>query len=751
MRRRIAAAIVLVAVAVAGWWMVRDAWWLEGDHYGALTVAEGVPTEISLGDGYRARLDAHSAGPRVVIEHVDDGGRALWSSVPGRAFVAAARGRATLEEARGMASVDDDIEGRCVDARLEAMIPASDDGPAAIEGTLDCAGTPWPWRWVLVPQSASRIRFDLELAPGGDLAPNRVLLVAGSHIDEGFYGFGEQFSVFDLKGRDLPIVVSEQGIGRGVQPLTIGADLTADGAGGHWHSTYVAMPYYLTSDLRGFALDGGTISRFDLRRPDAAVVSLLSPHMQGYILRGDAPLALVEAWGEINGRMRALPDWIHRGAVVGMQGGTARVREVWGRLKASGAPIAAFWLQDWVGQRKTSFGKQLWWSWTLDERHYPGWDALVAEMASDDIRVMTYVNPFLVDAAERGEGRDLYREAREAGYLALTPDGAPYQIRNTSFSAGLLDVTHPGARDWFVGVLRDEVMARGASGWMADFGEGLPFDAVLHDGDAREVHNRYPTLWAELNRRAIDEAGQGTDAVFFTRSGYLGTPRHSTLFWLGDQLVEWDRHDGIKSAVIGLLSGGVSGVSLNHSDIGGYTTIDHPLRDHHRSAALHRRWAELAAFTVVYRTHEGNRPDQNAQFHDDGVIEHFARMARLHGCWFEARRDLIAEAAERGWPVVRHMWLHYPDHAMLRRVTYEQFMVGRDLIVAPALDPDIERVEVLLPDDGWVHIWSGRTYGAGTHEVAAPVGEPAALARAGSPMDAQFAACPVVAENRPAR
>lgn len=46
--------------------------------------------------------------------------------------------------------------------------------------------------------------------------------------------------------------------------------------------------------------------------------------------------------------------------------------------------------------------------------------------------------------------------------------------------------------------------------------------------------------------------------------------------WAGDQNVAWDEHDGIKSAVTGMLSGGFSGFAITHSDIGGYTTISAP-------------------------------------------------------------------------------------------------------------------------------------------------------------------------------
>jgi alpha-glucosidase len=94
---------------------------------------------------------------------------------------------------------------------------------------------------------------------------------------------------------------------------------------------------------------------------------------------------------------------------------------------------------------------------------------------------------------------------------------------------------------------------------MADFGEALPIDAVLASGGSAGVwHNRYPEEWARVNRQAIEEAGRGSDAVFFSRSGYTHSPGISTLFWLGDQLQTWDEHDGMKSAITGALSGGVS-------------------------------------------------------------------------------------------------------------------------------------------------------------------------------------------------
>jgi hypothetical protein len=102
-----------------------------------------------------------------------------------------------------------------------------------------------------------------------------------------------------------------------------------------------------------------------------------------------------------------------------------------------------------------------------------------------------------------------------------------------------------------------------------------------------------------------DDDDEGEEKlVFFMRAGYRGSPRWATLFWAGDQMVSWQRHDGIKSAVTALLTSGLSGYAFNHSDIGGYCTVDVPFMHYQRTEELLLRWMELNAFSVIFRTHE---------------------------------------------------------------------------------------------------------------------------------------------------
>ena len=290
-------------------------------------------------------------------------------------------------------------------------------------------------------------------------------------------------------------------------------------------------------------------------------------------------------------------------------------------------PLTAIWIQDWVGLRKAFDGDRLKWNWQLDSTYYPNWKEMVQYWGEEHgIRVMSYINPFFSET-EGGRvapgARNLYREGINNGYFVQSPQGGAYKMHSGSIEFCMLDTTNPDARTWMKNVMKkDMIEDSGSAGWMADFGEYLPFDAVLYDGqNAAEYHNIYPEEWAKVNEEAVEEAalekksllklkrqltngipvidtntskkrrltkgqrkelGKSTsdvfseadrEVVYFMRSAGLRSPAHTALFWLGDQLVSWDKHDGLKSAIVGALSGGIGGHSITHSDIGGYTMV----------------------------------------------------------------------------------------------------------------------------------------------------------------------------------
>lgn len=743
MKRRTWGILALLTIAVGlGAWLGRSLRPEGGQMDGKLSVVEsGAPNGVSKVGDYVIEW-SNDAGGQLTVRNKT--GRVLWQTLAGEPFLLAARGAETVTESRGMFKFKEDLRTICNDQRVELLLdtsPGADlpGGATTLSGRLFCNDGDSVLFNLYFEQgeSASHLNARVWLQDPATFEEtgryNRVYLTYASSADEHFFGFGEQFTYFDMKGRNVPIWVSEQGVGRGEQPITTGANLTNGGAGGNAFTSYAPMPFYITSQMRALGLENNAYSAFDLRQPDRVQVTVHSPTVYFHIYDGASPAELIGAY-TADKRMTGLPEWAYAGAIVGMQGGTGKVKQVYGQLKTRGAPISAFWLQDWVGQRTTSFGKQLWWNWEVDYERYPGWEQMVGGFQSDGVRTLVYASPYLADIGDLKPNvrRNLFQEAAQNGYLVKDSNGAPYLILNTDFYFGMLDLTNPQAWEWYKQVLKEQVAGSGANGWMADFGEGLPYDAVLYEGDARIVHNEYPALWAKLNREVVDELGGGH--VFFNRAAYTQSPAYATLFWEGDQMVSWSEFDGLKSAVTGLNSGGLSGMAFNHSDIGGYTTVTNPLMNYHRSRELLFRWMEANAFTLVFRTHEGNQPDNNVQFYtDDETLDTFAYWSKVYAALFEYRRELVKEAAATGLPVVRHPFIHHPDDPQTWTITHQEFMLGADFLIAPVTDEGASTVTLYLPRGAWTHLWSGQRYEGGQFvTVPAPIGQPGVFHVTGS-------------------
>ena len=146
----------------------------------------------------------------------------------------------------------------------------------------------------------------------------------------------------------------------------------------------------------------------------------------------------------------------------------------------------------------------------------------------------------------------------------------------------------------------------------------------------------------KLNRTAIREAGLTGQILTFNRAGFTQSPGHSLMAWEGDQLTTWDGYDGFQSAIRGLINGGLSGITLNHSDIGGYTSITQLGDEYARDKQLFMRWSEMSAFTSLMRTHEGNQPTVNVQVYSGNeVMSHFGRMTKVYTSLSSYRRFLF--------------------------------------------------------------------------------------------------------------
>ena len=542
---------------------------------------------------------------------------------------------------------------------------------------------------------------------------------------EAVFGGGEQYRKVNLRGETVVNFVSEHIkastiVEKALLPAALYREKPHSEIG-----SYAPMPVFVT--------DKGRFIAFDTDSDGRAVFGADSYGFSFDACPRGLKIRLGGSYRELAGfaaqnipNRQYIPDWCIDGMILGIQGGTQAILDKTFAMLDAGAKICGVWSQDWSGENRTVMGKQVWWNWEVDDGLYPGLRDAISRLRERGVRFLAYINPYLV------KGSRLYEHCAAAGYLIRRQDGSIYHIKSTTFDAGMLDLTNPDAVRFTKDVLiKKNMLELGVSGWMADFGEYLPVDCVLHDGDPALLHNKWPVLWAKLNREAIEEYGD-KDVMFFTRSGYLGIQQYAPLLWNGDQHTDYTRDYGLPCIMPACFSLGFSGVTMLHWDIGGFFSFGKLRRDDE----LFIRWLETGAFSLMMRSHESIRPWANSQFDAPNVLPHTVALTRVHAAMRPYIEKCIKDAA-RGVPAIRPDFWDGLDYSRSRD-EYSYFF-GDDLFVAPVIKKGAATRRVMLPDGEWLHFWSGAPYKGGhDYLVSAPLGRPAVFYRKGSEFASVF-------------
>jgi alpha-glucosidase/alpha-D-xyloside xylohydrolase len=248
----------------------------------------------------------------------------------------------------------------------------------------------------------------------------------------------------------------------------------------------------------------------------------------------------------------------------------------------------------------------------------------------------------------------------------------------------------------------------GIDGWWPDQGDGL---------DAPSRLARHRMYWEGSQQFRPNER-----PFALHRNGQAGMQRYGAFLWSGDVYSTWET---LKTHVPIAVNTGLTGIPYWGTDIGGFV----PTKEY--TGELHVRWFQFGAFCPSFRAHGrtwhlrlpwgwntgqlGHNEIANytggaanpdlSELRNPDVEPICRKYMELRYRLMPYLYSIVREGHETGLPIMRSLWLHYPDDpvAVARG---DEFLWGRDLLVAPVTEKGATSRALYLPRGPWYDFWS---------------------------------------------
>lgn len=512
---------------------------------------------------------------------------------------------------------------------------------------------------------------------------------------ERFYGMGQyQQNILNLKGCRLELAQRNS-------QITVPFVISSRGYGFLWNNPAVGYATFASNVTEWF--------------------SESTCQLDFWVTAGDTPAMIEEAYANVTGKAPMMPEY-------GMGFWQCKLRywtqeELLGvarEYKKRGIPlnviVADFF--HWPNQG----------DWKFDREYWPDPAGMVRELEEMGVRLMVSVWPTVEPSSEN------YKEMDENGFLVQTEAGKHDCLLG---GAGFMDVTNPECRSYVWEKIKKNYYEDGVRIFWLDEAEPemtkYEFSHYrYHLGSDVQIGNVYPREYARMAYEGMTAEGQ-ENVLNLIRCAWAGSQKYGTLVWSGD--IDSSYHS-LKNQVTAGLSMGLCGIPWWNTDIGGFCGAD--IHDESFKELL-VRWFEYGTFTPVMRLHGYRKPFREPLSNHGGgkcnsgaeneIWSYGLEVYEILKSYIELReglrpyiREVMAEAHEKGTPVMRTLFYGFPEDARCWDVK-DAYLFGPDLLVQPVTDEGVTEAKVYLPaGESWTYAWSGETYEGGQEiTVCAPL------------------------------
>lgn len=325
-----------------------------------------------------------------------------------------------------------------------------------------------------------------------------------------------------------------------------------------------------------------------------------------------------------------------------------------------------------------------------NKKRFPDPEGFFAKMNQMGINVIPNMKPGIL-------ANHPYRDVFEKnGAFVKTPDGKDDYIGRWWGGAGrFVDFTGPAGRNTWKELLKENLLAKGTKTVWNDNCEydGIEDRNALCDfegakGTMAQLKIIQSNMMAYTGKQALAEMYPDDRPYIINRAGFAGIQRYAQV-WDGDNLTDWRT---LKFNVATIMGMGLSGIANTGCDIGGFAGPG-------PEAELLLRWIQNGIFQPRFCINSANSDNtvtqpwmyaENLPYVKAAYAQRYRMLPYLY--------SLMREAHRNGKPVMRPLFLEFPEDRECYRDESLSFLFGPSVLVANVLEKGAQTRRVYLPE-----------------------------------------------------
>ena len=348
--------------------------------------------------------------------------------------------------------------------------------------------------------------------------------------------------------------------------------------------------------------------------------------------------------------------------------------------------IDNFWLASGYSSGEAD-GLRYTFNW--NHKRFPNPEEFFEKMNAMGINVICNLKPGVL---KNHPYADYYKE-RDA--FIKTPDGSDdYYGRWWGGKGRFIDFTGPAGREAWKHLLEENILRKGTK---TVWNDNCEMDGI-EDRDAQcdfegakgtmaELKIIHSNMMAYVAIQALRDVYPNERPYVINRAGFAGIQRYAQV-WGGDNLTDWRT---VKYNIATIMGMGLSGCANMGCDIGGFTGGA-------PEGEMLLRWIQSGIFQPRFTINSANTDNTVTQpwmyaEHLPYVREAYALRYRMLPYLY----SLMYEASASGMPVMRPLFLEFPEDKACYTDKNLTFMYGPSVLVANVVDEGAKTRTVYLP------------------------------------------------------